>query len=116
MGTGAKYLSEMVEGEKGTVIDVETANCPERGRMLEHAMRHGGLACGTGCSSRWGVVKRLAELGLTFGARVTLLGSAQTDGTLEILVGKDRVRLGREFASRIIVETPIQLQDSSRES
>ena len=111
-----KYLSEMTKGQKGIVTDVETENCPERGRRLDHTMRHGGLACGTGCASRWGALQRLRELGITLGTEVTLADSAQNDGSLEIFVRGDRVTLGKGFASKIIVAMPMHSQDLSRGS
>jgi Fe2+ transport system protein FeoA len=48
--------------------------------------------------------KRLMDLGLTPGTRVTVVGSAPFHGPLEILVRNSRLALGRHIAERIFVE------------
>jgi Fe2+ transport system protein FeoA len=102
-----KYLSEMTKGQKGIVVDVETENCPERGRQLRHRMRHGGFACGAGCASKWGAVQRLLELGLTPGTEVAMTNSAPLNGPLEICVRGCKIAVGRGLASRILVTVEV---------
>jgi len=60
-------------------------------------MRHGyGRA--------WGFEKRLMDMGLTPGTRVTVVKSAPFLGPFEILVRGSRLALGRGIAHRIFVE------------
>jgi Fe2+ transport system protein FeoA len=52
----------------------------------------------------WGFEKRLMDMGLTPGTRVTVVKSAPFHGPLEILVRGSRLALGRGMAERIFVE------------
>jgi Fe2+ transport system protein FeoA len=52
----------------------------------------------------WGFGKRLMDMGLTPGTRVTVVKSAPFHGPLEILVRGSRLALGRGMAERIFVE------------
>jgi DtxR family Mn-dependent transcriptional regulator len=52
----------------------------------------------------WGFEKRLMDMGLTPGTRVTVVKSAPFHGPLEILVRGSRLALGRGMAERILVE------------
>jgi len=53
---------------------------------------------------RWGVEKRLIDMGLTPGTKVTVIKSAPFHGPLEILVRGSRLALGRGIAEKIFVE------------
>jgi len=59
---------------------------------------------GRGLGRGWGFEKRLMDLGLTPGTRVTVVRSAPFHGPLEILVRGSRLALGRGMAERIFVE------------
>ena len=52
----------------------------------------------------WGFEKRLMDMGLTPGTKVTVVKSALFHGPLEILVRGSRLALGRGMAERIFVE------------
>jgi DtxR family Mn-dependent transcriptional regulator len=52
----------------------------------------------------WGFEKRLMDMGLTPGTRVTVVKSAPFHGPFEILVRGSRLALGRHMAQRIFVE------------
>ncbi|WXG44114.1 MAG: FeoA family protein [Promethearchaeati archaeon SRVP18_Atabeyarchaeia-1] len=94
-----RYLTELMEGEAGIVVDVETENCPERGKKGARS----GVSCVAGCASRWGAVQRLSELGLTLGTEVTMTSSAPLNGSLEVSARGRKIVLGNELASRIVV-------------
>jgi len=59
---------------------------------------------GRGRGRGWGFEKRLMDMGLTPGTRVTVVKSAPFHGPLEILVRGSRLALGRGMAERIFVE------------
>jgi len=59
---------------------------------------------GRGWGRGWGFEKRLMDLGLTLGTKVTVVKSAPFRGPLEILVRGSRLALGRGMAQRIFVE------------
>jgi len=59
---------------------------------------------GVGWGRGWGFEKRLMDMGLTPGTRVTVVKSAPFHGPLEILVRGSRLALGRGMAERIFVE------------
>jgi DtxR family Mn-dependent transcriptional regulator len=61
-----------------------------------------GYGRGHGCG--WGFEKRLEDMGLTPGVKVTVMKSAPFHGPLEILVRGTRLALGRGMAERILVE------------
>jgi len=65
-------------------------------------MRHGHMRHGHGRA--WGFEKRLMDMGLTPGTRVTVVKSAPFLGPFEILVRGSRLALGRGIAQRIFVE------------
>jgi len=75
-------LTALRAGETGTVTSTKVDN--GRGRIFE---------------------KRLLDMGLTPGTRVTVVKSAPFHGPLEILVRGSRLALGRGMAKRILVET-----------
>jgi len=59
---------------------------------------------GAGHGRGGGFEKRLMDMGLTPGTRVTVVKSAPFHGPLEILVRGSRLALGRGMAERIFVE------------
>lgn len=59
---------------------------------------------GRGWGKGWGFEKRLMDMGLTPGARVTVVKLAPFHGPVEILVRGSRLALGRGMAERIFVE------------
>lgn len=76
-------LTELREGESGTVITI----IPSRGKGRGY------------CPAR-----RIMEMGITPGTRITVIGSAPFHGPIEILVRGSRIVVGRGIAERIIVE------------
>ena len=56
---------------------------------------------GRGCR---GFERRLMDLGLTCGTKVTVVKSAPFNGPVEILVRGSRLVLGRGIAERVLVE------------
>ncbi|MEM3403157.1 MAG: FeoA family protein [Nitrososphaeria archaeon] len=52
----------------------------------------------------WGFEKRLMDLGITPGTRITVVKSAPFHGPVEVLVRGSRLALGRGMADRIFVE------------
>jgi Fe2+ transport system protein FeoA len=83
-------LTELRDGESATITSVRIGQ--DRGR-------------GHGRGSRgWGLERRLADMGLTPGTRVTATKSAPLHGPLEVLVRGTRLALGRGVAERVFVE------------
>jgi DtxR family Mn-dependent transcriptional regulator len=78
-------LTALRDGETGVLTSIKT---------------NPGRAHGRG----WGFEKRLMDMGLTPGTRVTVVKSAPFHGPLEILVRGSRLALGRGMAERIFVE------------
>jgi DtxR family Mn-dependent transcriptional regulator len=74
-------LITLKKGEAGTVSSIRVGH--GRGRVFE---------------------KRLMDMGLTPGARVSVVKSAPFHGPIEILVRGSRLALGRGMAERIFVE------------
>ena len=74
-------LTALRAGEAGTVTSIKAGH--GRGRVFE---------------------KRLMDMGLTPGTRVSVVKSAPFHGPLEILVRGSRLALGRGMAERIFVE------------
>jgi len=60
---------------------------------------------GKGQGRTWGFEKRLMDMGLTPGTKVTGVKSAPFHGPVEVLVRGSRLALGRGMAERIFVET-----------
>jgi Fe2+ transport system protein FeoA len=81
-------LTALKDGEIGIIISVKAGHGRGRGR------RRG----------RWGFEKRLMDMGLTPGTKVTVVKSAPFHGPLEILVRGSRLAIGRGMAERILVE------------
>jgi len=80
-------LTALREGESGIITSIKVSRGRGRG--------------GRG----WGFEKRLMDMGLTPGTRVTVLKSAPFHGPLEVSVRGSRLALGRGMAERIFVET-----------
>ena len=78
-------LTALRDGEGGIIKSVEESRA--RGR------RRG-----------WGFQKRLMDMGLTPGTRITVVKSAPLRGPVEVSVRGSRLALGRGMAERIFVE------------
>jgi len=78
-------LTALKDGETGILTSIEASHGRGRGRG-------------------WGFEKRLMDMGLTPGTKVTVVKSAPFHGPLEILVRGSRLALGRGMAERIFVE------------
>jgi DtxR family Mn-dependent transcriptional regulator len=59
---------------------------------------------GRGRGRGWGFERRLMDMGLTPGTKVTVVKSAPFHGPLEVLVRGSRLALGRGMAEKIFVE------------
>jgi len=79
-------LTALRDGESGIITSIKAG----RGR--------GGGGRG------WGFKKRLMDMGLTPGTRITVVRSAPFRGPLEVSVRGSRLALGRGMAERIFVE------------
>ncbi|MEM2098269.1 MAG: FeoA family protein [Candidatus Bathyarchaeia archaeon] len=60
---------------------------------------------GKGRGKGFGAEKRLMDMGITPGTRVTVVKSAPFHGPVEVIVRGSRLALGRGMAERIFVET-----------
>lgn len=78
-------LTTLKDGETGIITSIKTSH-------------------GRGWGRGWGFERRLMDMGLTPGTRVTVVKSAPFHGPLEILVRGSRLALGRGMAERIFVE------------
>ncbi len=74
--TGAISLADTQEGQVGTVVTIE-----------------GGRTS----------VKRLADMGLSSGAEIKVIGRTLFSGPVQIEVGNSRLALGRGLASKIMI-------------
>ncbi|HIE14725.1 TPA: ferrous iron transport protein A [Candidatus Bathyarchaeota archaeon] len=79
-------LTALKNGESGVITSVKVG------------LKGGGGGRG------WGLRKRLMDMGLTPGTRITVIKSAPFGGPVEILVRGSRLALGRGMAERIYVE------------
>ena len=85
---------------------------PERNEVPLTALKDGETGIlvsirgshGRGHGRGWGLERRLMDMGLTPGTRVSVVKSAPFHGPLEILVRGSRLALGRGMAERIFVE------------
>jgi Fe2+ transport system protein FeoA len=92
-------LTALRNGQSGTVTSIRA------GHRGGSARGHGrGQTRGWGWGRGRIFEKRLTDLGLTPGTRVTVVGLAPFHGPLEILVRGSRLALGRGIAERIFVE------------
>lgn len=81
-------LTHLRNGESGVVVSInETQN------HSRHNPRH----------HRWGFRKRLEDMGLTPGTKVTVVKSAPFHGPIEVRLRGSRLAIGRGMAQRIIV-------------
>jgi len=78
-------LTSLKEGESGTIKAIKTNPRGRRGRG-------------------WGFLKRLVDMGLTPGTKITVVKSAPFRGPIEVYVRGSRLALGRGMAKRIFVE------------
>jgi len=78
-------LTSLKEGESGIIVSIKI-NPRGRGR--------GG----------WGFQKRLLDMGLTPGTKITVVKSAPFRGPIEVHVRGSTLALGRGFAARLFVE------------
>ena len=79
-------LTALRDGESGIITSIKAGRGRGRG--------------GRG----WGFKKRLMDMGLTPGTRITVVRSAPLRGPLEVSVRGSRLALGRGMAERIFVE------------
>lgn len=84
-------LTDLSDGESGIITSIKMGH--GRGHR-EHR----------GAGRRWGFRKRLEDMGLTPGTRVTVVKSAPFRGPLEVYVRGSRLAIGRRMAERIFVE------------
>ena len=78
-------LTAMGDGQSGTVASIDQGEERGKGRCR-------------------GFEKRLMDMGLTSGTKVTVVKSAPFHGPVEIIVRGSRLALGRGIAERIFVE------------
>ncbi|MEM2111441.1 MAG: FeoA family protein [Candidatus Bathyarchaeia archaeon] len=78
-------LTALKEGESGIITSVKANPGPGGGKG-------------------WGLKKRLLDMGLTPGTKVTVVKSVPFHGPLEVHVRGSRLALGRGMAERIFVE------------
>ena len=84
-------LTDLRDGESGIITSIKTGQ--ETGHGERRRTRRG-----------WGFRKRLEDMGLTPGTKVTVVKSAPFNGPLEVYVRGSRLALGRGMADRIFVE------------
>ena len=84
-------LTALRDGETGIVTSIRCG--PRHGHGFKH-----GHALG------WGFEKRLMDMGLTPGTRVTVVKLCPFHGPVEVAVRGSRLALGRGMAERIFVE------------
>lgn len=78
-------LTELREGETGIITRIE-------------------VGLGNGWCWAYGIRKRLADMGLTPGTKVTVVRSAPLNGPIEVHVRGYKLAIGRGIAERIFVE------------
>jgi len=78
-------LTSLKEGESGIITSIKASQRGRRGRS-------------------WGFMKRLMDMGLTPGTKITVVKSAPFRGPIEVYVRGSRLALGRGMARRIFVE------------
>ncbi|MEM2936719.1 MAG: FeoA family protein [Candidatus Bathyarchaeia archaeon] len=94
-----------MEGPKGTgksELPLTALGDGQSGIITSIGEGHGG-GHGRGRGG-WGFKKRLMDMGLTPGTRVTVVKSAPFHGPLEVSVRGSRLALGRGMAERVFVE------------
>jgi Fe2+ transport system protein FeoA len=91
-------LTELRNGESGVITSTDFSS------QRKHMGRH---RAGRGWRRHFRVArfaKRLSDLGLTPGTKVTVVKSAPFHGPLEVSVRGSRLAIGRGMASRILVD------------
>ena len=81
-------LTTLKDGESGVITSIKAGQGRGHGR--------GGRG--------WGFKRRLMDMGLTPGTKVTVVKSAPFNGPLEVHVRGSRLAIGRGMAERIFVE------------
>ena len=97
-------LTELRNGQSGVIISTEFSS--ERKRRSGHRSRKR-------CRNHFMAThfaKRLSDLGLTPGTKVTVVKSAPFNGPLEVTVRGSRLGIGRGMASRILVDVENEQQ------
>ena len=94
-------LTALKPGESG-IVTVIRGRDVTRGRKRHGRIFHGPSIRGTTKESVF--EKRLMDMGLTPGTKVTVVRLAPFHGPFEILVRGSRLALGRGMAERIFVE------------
>jgi Fe2+ transport system protein FeoA len=91
-------LTELRNGETGVITSTDFSS------QIKHKGRHRERR---GWRKHFRVArfaKRLNDLGLTPGSKVTVIKSAPFNGPLEVSVRSSRLAIGRGMASRILVD------------
>jgi Fe2+ transport system protein FeoA len=91
-------LTELKNGESGIITSTDIIS--ERKHKARHRVRKGMRKHFIAT----GFTKRLSDLGLTPGTKVTVVKSAPFKGPLEVTVRGSRLAIGRGMASRILVD------------
>jgi ferrous iron transport protein A len=94
-------LTALKPGESG-IITVIRGGHVRRGRKRHGRLFHGSISHGIVKEAVF--EKRLMDMGLTPGTKVTVVRLAPFHGPFEILVRGSRLALGRAMAERIFVE------------
>jgi Fe2+ transport system protein FeoA len=89
-------LTVLKAGESG-IVAIITHGHTRHGRAMHGSLFHGS-------TKNSGFEKRLMDMGLTPGTKVTVVKSAPFHGPFEVLVRGSRLALGRGMAERILVE------------
>ncbi len=91
-------LTALRNGETGVITSTDLSS--EKEQMRRHRARKGWRK--HFMVDRF--TKRLADLGLTPGTKVTVVKSAPFNGPLEVCFRGSRLAIGRGMASRILVD------------
>ena len=91
-------LTALKNGESGVIKDTDCSSQPST------AVGHGGKKGWKKHFMTERCARRLSDLGLTPGTKVTVVKSAPFNGPLEVRVRGSRLAIGRGMASRILVD------------
>lgn len=80
-------LTHLRNGESGVIISINASASHHHRRRRR----------------KWGFQKRLEDMGLTPGTRITMVKSAPFHGPIELRVRGSRLAIGRGMAERILV-------------
>lgn len=80
LGKNEVPLTALKDGESGIVVSVKS-----------------------GYGKAWGLKKRLMDMGITPGTKITVVKSAPFHGPLEVIVRGYRLAIGRRMAEKIFV-------------